>query len=64
MRMFIAYAVCPALSCLILWLRQGRFLTDSQIPACIIFGPISLLIAVFAPSDLLTSREKSEGKGL
>lgn len=63
MTMLMAYVVCPALACFILWLRQGRFLAaDVQIPGAILFGPISLLIALFVPRNMLTSREQSEGK--
>jgi hypothetical protein len=63
MKMLVAYIVCPALACFILWLRQGRFLAaDVQIPGAILLGPISLLIALFVPRSMLTSREKSEGK--
>lgn len=63
MKWIIAYVVCPALACFILWLRQGRFLAaDVQIPGAILFGPLSLLIALFVPRSVLTSRAEQEDK--
>ena len=62
MKWIIAYGVCPPMALLILWLRQGRFLADVQIPSSFILGPLSLLVALFSPRDLLTSRAKQEGR--
>lgn len=64
MKFAIAYVACPCLAIVILWLRQGRFIADVQIPAAVVFGPVSLLIAILAPRDMLTSKADSEGRNL
>lgn len=54
----IAYVVCPILAGTILYFRQGRFLDEVQIPAILVAGPFGLLLALVAPTWLLTSYEK------
>lgn len=62
MKWFICYAVCPALTCLILWLRQGRFVAwDVQVFGAVLFGPLGPLIVLLVPRSMLTSREEQEG---
>lgn len=62
MKWVIAYIVCPALTCLILWLRQGRFLAwDVQVPGAILLGPIGPFIVLLVPRSVLTSRAEQEG---
>jgi hypothetical protein len=62
MKWLIAYGVCPALACGVLWLRQGRFLAPGiQIPGAIMLGPVSLLVVLLAPRSMLTSREGQGG---
>jgi hypothetical protein len=63
MKWIIAYAVCPALTLVILWLKQGRFLAwDVQPFGVILLGPIGPLFALLVPRSMLTSKEKSEGR--
>ena len=63
MKWIVAYVVCPALACFIIWLRQGRFLaSDVQIPGAVLLGPLSLLLALFVPRSMLTSRAEQEGE--
>jgi hypothetical protein len=59
----IAYVLCPAITCGILWIRQGRFLAyDPQIFGALVLGPLGPLIALFTPKSLLTSKKEFEGK--
>jgi hypothetical protein len=61
MKWVIAYGLCPALACLILWFRQGKFIAyDVQITGAIMLGPLSPFIALFTPRSLLTSREEQQ----
>ena len=47
---------------ILIYFKQGKFLTEQQPVAFVICGPITLLIGIFVPSRWLTSRGKSEGK--
>jgi hypothetical protein len=50
---------CGLLSIVILYVKQGRCLTEHQPVACLLYGPLSLCLAVFLPPSMLTSREKA-----
>lgn len=56
----IAYGVCPLLGGLIIWWKQGKFLTDTQPFALLLFGPLSLFFALM-PRSMFTSREQYYG---
>ncbi len=46
---------------LLIYFKQGRFLTDQQPIAFMVCGPLTLLIGLFSPRSWLTSRAESEG---
>jgi hypothetical protein len=58
----IIWFVSAVVGGFIIWLRQGRYLADVQPMAFLMCGPITLAIALLAPTSALTSKEKSEGK--
>lgn len=65
MRELIGFAVWVASAVIggvVIYLKQGRYLTEEQPVAFFICGPITLVMAVLCPSRWFTSREKAEGK--
>ena len=59
MKWLICYGACSLLAVLIIWLKQGKYLTGEQPFACFLLGPIALVIAIFAFRSSLTSRGKA-----
>ena len=57
----IAYGVCPLVGGFIIWQKQGKFITEEQPLAFLLFGPLMLLIALL-PKSFFTSREQQRGK--
>ena len=53
----IAYGVCPLVGGFIIWLKQGKYLTEEQPMAFVLFGPLMPLIALL-PKSFFTSREE------
>ena len=53
----IGYGVCPLLGGFIIWIKQGRYLTEEQPPAFLLMGPLMPLIALL-PKRFFTSREE------
>lgn len=41
----IAYGFCPALGLIIVYWRQGSYITEKQPLACLLLGPFTPLIA-------------------
>lgn len=61
MKWIICYGACPALTLLILWVRQGRFLAwDVQPLGALLFGPLGPFFALLVPRSVLTSRKENE----
>jgi hypothetical protein len=56
-----AYGACPAFAMLVIWLKQGRYLTEDQPFACFLLGPLAPFIAML-PRSCFTSRAQSEGR--
>ena len=46
----------------IIWLKQRRYLGDQQPLACLLAGPIALVMAILCPRSMFTSRERAEGR--
>jgi len=55
-----AYGLCPLLGGFIIWMKQGRYLTEDQPIAFLMFGPLMPLISLL-PKRFFTSREQQEG---
>jgi hypothetical protein len=60
--LFVVWAGSAFVGGLLIYFKQGRFLTDQQPIAFMICGPITLLIGLFSPKSWLTSKAKSEGR--
>jgi len=60
MKWLIAYAICPFVGGLIIWWKQGRYLTKDQPFAFLLFGPLTPLIALL-PRSFFTNRKEQEG---
>jgi hypothetical protein len=50
MKWFIAYVVCPLIGGAVIYWKQGRYLTEEQPLAFILFGPFMLLICLLPKS--------------
>jgi hypothetical protein len=61
MKWVIGYVACPFVGGLIIWWKQGWYLTEQQPMAFVLFGPIMPLIALL-PRSFFTSRAQAEGR--
>jgi hypothetical protein len=55
----VIYFASGLLSIGIIYFKQGRYLTDEQPFACIICGPLTLLMALILPASCFGSYEKA-----
>lgn len=55
----LLYCVCSLLCIAVLWIRQGEYIDTIQIQGAMFGGPLGLLLALFAPEWMLSSRERA-----
>lgn len=53
-----AYGACPLIGGLIIWWKQGKYLTEDQPFAFILLGPLMPLVALL-PKRFFTSRKQA-----
>lgn len=58
MKWLIAYGLCPLVGGLIIWWKQGKYLTDQQPFAFLLLGPLMPFIALL-PKSFFTSRKQA-----
>ena len=60
MKWIIGYVICPLVGGVIIWHKQGRFLTEDQPFAFLLLGPVMPLVALL-PKRYFTNRKEQQG---